>query len=91
MIAHDIVNSSSPDDWLLVILLTTIIFLLFMIFGGWALIILVAPLVFVVMLSALNGLILEPFAWLMERGDKGVKLVSFGLLLFGFHFDFLAS
>ena len=81
---------SSPQQWLQNILLAALLFVFGMAFIGWA-IILAAPVATVTIISGLNALIILPFAWLMERGDKGVKVVSFALLLVGFHFDLLAS
>ena len=68
---------------IVVVLALTVYFGVFLVFG--------APLAFVIALSALNALILEPFAWLMERGETRIKISSFGLFLLAAHFDLLAS
>ena len=67
-----------------------LIFSIFMVSLG-AILILAAPITWVVVLSVTNALLREPFAGLMERGDRRVKIASFTVFLIGFHFDLLAS
>ncbi|PKB80159.1 MAG: hypothetical protein BZY88_09560 [SAR202 cluster bacterium Io17-Chloro-G9] len=71
-------------------LLAILLFLVLMVYFGMFLIFGI-PMILVAVLTALNAFILEPFAWLMERGEKGVKIASFGLFLVAAHFDVLAS
>lgn len=83
-----IVTLISINDPIFLLLLVILVYFMFIL--GWSMILL-APLAFVIALSGVNALILEPFAWLMERGERGVKIASFGLFLLAFHFDLLAS
>jgi hypothetical protein len=39
----------------------------------------------------MNIMLIEPLERVLERGDRGVKVASLGILLVGFHFDLLAS
>ena len=77
-------------DWPGVLLFALVIFVFLMLFAGWVAI-LALPALWILALAAVNVLAIEPFAWLMEKGDKGVKASSLALLLLGFHFDMLAS
>jgi len=38
-----------------------------------------------------NIVLIEPLAWVLERGGRSVKVADLGMLLVGFHFDLLAS
>ena len=73
-------------DTLLLILISLVLTFSFGMFliGG-------IPIILVAAFTSVNALILESFAWLMERGEKGVKIASFGLFLIAAHFDVLAS
>lgn len=46
-----------------------------------------------ILLVGIDTVLIEPLAWILEREtvDKLIKIVSAILLLFGFHFDLLAS
>lgn len=78
----------SINDPLFLLLLVILVFLMFLL--GWS-VVLFMPLAFVIAFSAVNVLILEPFAWMMEKGETRIKISSFGLFLVAAHFDLLAS
>jgi len=48
---------------------------------------------FAVFYAAVDILVIEPVAWVLERDefDRWVKMMSLVLLLIGFHFDMLVS
>jgi hypothetical protein len=77
--------------------LIAVVAFVFVVSYGYAFILplMVAVLVTFLMLTFLciDGLFIEPTAWLLERRslDKLIKIGALTLLIIGFHFDLLAS
>ena len=67
-------------------LLTTILLAIFVILAAITL-----PVSFAAGLVIMDNLALKPLAALLERGEVGLKLTSFVILLFGLHFTVLAT